>query len=192
LGADSFEFTPAWAPFRGRLIFGLEGLDDNVYLRTIATNGRRMHQLRVGIEPDWSITNRIVFEDGKGIATMAPGGGHLHRLRAGGQPRWSPDGRWIVFERDLPRDRVGIAIMRADGSKPRILARGPWDRSPVWSPEGQHIAYVHRNRRKRREKIVVMRTNGRGRHAILAVRRRPGLADSDRVLEDLDWQPLPF
>ena len=191
LGADSFEFTPAWAPFRGRLIFALEGLDD-VYLRTIATNGRRMHRLRVGIEPDWSITNRIVFQDDEGIATMAPGGGHLRRLRAGGSPRWSPDGRWIVFGRNLARGRSGIAIMRADGSHLRDIARGPWTGSPVWSPDGQHIAYVHRNRRKRREKIVVVRTDGKGRHAILTVQRRPQLSYFQRVLEDLDWQPLPF
>ena len=123
---------------------------------------------------------------------MSPGGGHLRRLRAGGGPRWSPDGRWIVFVRAMARERSGIAIMRADGSHLRTLTRGPWNGSPVWSPDGQHIAYVHRNRRKRREKIMVMRTNGKGRHAILKVQRRPQLEHSDRVLEDLDWQPLPF
>jgi hypothetical protein len=31
-----------------------------------------------------------------------------------------------------------------------------------------------------------------GRHPILTVRRRPQLAHFDRVLEDLDSQPLPF
>ena len=110
LGADSFEIDPAWAPFRGRLIFALDGFD-NFFLQTIATNGRRMHRLRAGFEPDWSITNRIVFqgaiEDAK-IATMAPGG-HLRRLRAGSTPRWSPDGRWIVFTRPMARGRSGIA-----------------------------------------------------------------------------------
>jgi hypothetical protein len=37
-----------------------------------------------------------------------------------------------------------------------------------------------------------MQTNGKGRHAILTVRRRPQLDPLDQVLEDLDWQPLPL
>ena len=39
---------------------------------------------------------------------------------------------------------------------------------------------------------MVMRTNGKGRHAILTVQRQPRLQDFHNVLEDLDWQPLPF
>jgi Tol biopolymer transport system component len=181
---------PAWSPSGQTLVFVLER-SDGLYLHRIRRDGTAMHRLRAGIEPDWSIRNRIVFDGGRRIATMAPGGGRLHRLRPGGSPRWSPDGRWIVFSRALARGRSGIAIMRADGSHLRTLTRGPWDASPVWSPEGRHIAYVHRNRRKARERIVVMRTDGKRRRAILSVRRHPQLSDLGVMLEDLDWQPLP-
>jgi dipeptidyl aminopeptidase/acylaminoacyl peptidase len=183
-------YYPAWSPSGHRLIFSYE-LDDGLILHTVGADGTRMHRLRLGFQSDWSIRNRIVFEGPERVATMAPGGGHLRRLRAGGSPRWSPDGRRIVFSRSLPRDRVGIAIMRADGSHPRLLTQGPWDGSAVWSPDGKYIAYVHRNREKAREKILVMRTNGKGRRTVLKVRRRSHLEDFDPVLEDLDWQPLP-
>lgn len=181
---------PAWSPSGGTLVFALER-SDGLHLHTIRRDGTALHRLRRGFEPDWSIRNRIVFDGGTRIATMAPGGGRLHRLRPGGSPRWSPDGRWIVFSRPLARGRSGIAIMRADGSHLRTLTRGPWDVSPVWSPSGQHIAYVHRNRRTAREQIVVMRTHGK-RRAILTVRRHPQLSDFEVMLEDLDWQPLPL
>ena len=193
LGADSFEFTPAWAPFRGRLIFSLEGLDDDdVYLRTIATNGRRMHRLRLGIEPDWSITNRIVFGRRTQSPRWRPGGGHLRRLRAGWVaalvPRRTMDCLWA---RPRPRafgyrDHAGGRVAPPQHCSRTLdrFARLVAGRSAhcVCAPEPQEEA----------EKIMVVRTDGRGRHAILTVRRRPHLADSDLVLQDLDWQPLPF
>jgi Tol biopolymer transport system component len=170
LGID-VQADPAWSPSGRNLIFALERFEPrtDLYLHRVRRDGTGMHRLRRGIEPDWSVRNRVVFEAGGRIATMAPGGGQLRRLRAGGQPSWSPDGRWIVFIRSLPRERSGVAIMRADGSRLRTLTRGPWSASPVWSPQGEHIAYIHRNRKKAREKIVVMRTNGTGRRSILTV-----------------------
>ena len=183
------QVTPAWSPTGDRLVFALERSHprDALYLHTIRRDGTALHRLRAGVEPDWSVKDRIVFDAGERIATMAPGGGRLRRLRVGG---WSPDGRWVVFTRPLSRERSGIAVIRADGSHLRTLTRGPWDGSPVWSPEGRQIAYVHRNREKAREKIVVMRTDGKARRSLLTLRRHPQLQDYAVLLKDLDWQPL--
>lgn len=65
-------------------------------------------------------------------------------------PRWSPDGKHIIFMRDLgpvsePRQlqQLDIFIIDADGSNERRLTFHPKnDGFPTWSPDGQHIAFT--------------------------------------------------
>jgi hypothetical protein len=95
-------------------------------------------------DPAWS-------PDGRRLAYVAPGEGGLGDVfvaDANGthigaithtddederSPSWSPDGRRLVFEREGK-----IAVVRADGSKPRILTQGE---EPAWSPGGRRIAF---------------------------------------------------
>ena len=56
------------------------------------------------------------------------------RLTEGSWPSWSPDGRRIVFHRDLE-----VRIIDSDGANERQLAAGRW---PTWSPDGGRIAFV--------------------------------------------------
>ena len=59
--------------------------------------------------------------------------------------RWSPDGKRIVFIRDVRSARgqqIDIFVMDADGSHERRLTDHPRNDSyPTWSPDGQHIAF---------------------------------------------------
>lgn len=59
--------------------------------------------------------------------------------------RISPNGRWILFERDLP-DRSAAGFVRADGTGERLLDLHCTDpcvgtNTPSWMPDGQHILY---------------------------------------------------
>ncbi len=64
-------------------------------------------------------------------------------------PVWSPDGRKIAFQRSLVRregDRVvgfdfDVYVINADGSGERNLTGDALSVAPMWSPDGQKIAF---------------------------------------------------
>ena len=110
-----------------------------------------------GIEPSVSPDGRwIVFEgfirvrkrrSGAQIFKMRSDGTRLTRLtdslRMNSQPSWSPGGGRIVFS----RGRAGsVVVMRADGSHEREILHRRGATSPVFSPDGRLIAYMHPDR----------------------------------------------
>jgi len=62
-------------------------------------------------------------------------------------PAWSPDGRRIVFQRDLDPVRgqtnYDIFTMKASGAEERNITNdpGPDDDAPNWSPDGRRVAF---------------------------------------------------
>jgi Tol biopolymer transport system component len=69
----------------------------------------------------------------------APDDNRLH-------PDWSPDGRWLTFDSNDPETDVAqIYVMRADGSKQRLLlsCEAPCygNGGPVWAPGGGTIFF---------------------------------------------------
>ena len=62
---------------------------------------------------------------------------------------WSPDGEWLAFYRDRgpdgspddPQSKGGIWLRNPAGVNLVQLTRGP-DTGPVWSPDGERIAFV--------------------------------------------------
>ena len=96
---------------------------------------------------------KIVFfswRDGnRSIYVMNDDGSHITRLTDSPtkdtMPRWSPDGKRIVFRRDMdpsPQTQYNLFIMNADGSNVRQLTNhGGSDRPVSFSPDGKHLAF---------------------------------------------------
>jgi Tol biopolymer transport system component len=67
------------------------------------------------------------------------------------QPSWSPDGKWIAFATDrastnltnLTVGKLQIAVMNVDDGTITVLPnQAGLNINPVWSPDGQSLAYV--------------------------------------------------
>ncbi len=106
------------APAQGRIAFGLEhGSLSSLYT----------------VRPDGSGLRRV---------TVPP-----TRQDLGGDsgPVWSPDGRRLVFERNLPywgSDRFRLNAVSARGGIAKPLTQGPFDVMPSVSPNGKRIAFT--------------------------------------------------
>jgi dipeptidyl aminopeptidase/acylaminoacyl peptidase len=95
-------------------------------------------------------------------------------------PRWSPSGDHVVFrsthsdDPDLDPDAVDIFIMSADGGEPRKIETpiGPKEK-PVFSPDGQWVAYLGKEGRGqswRNTGLWVVPTDGSGQAVNLTER----------------------
>jgi len=106
------------APAKGRIAFGLEqGSVSSLYT----------------VRPDGSGLRRV---------TVPP-----TRQDLGGDsgPVWSPDGRRLVFERNLPywgNDRFRLNTVAARGGIAHAITQGPFDVMPSLSPDGRRIAFT--------------------------------------------------
>ncbi len=86
----------------------------------------------------------IMDDNGKNVRQLT------HTQLSEYMPSFSPDGRHIVFVRNLgpvaePRQlqQLDIFMMDADGSNEKRLTFHPKiDVAPTWSPDGQHIAFA--------------------------------------------------
>ena len=166
------DFFPSWSPDGRHIAFASErdGNYEIYVMDSDGSDPRNLTKYPASDEfPSWSPDGRhIAFvsdRDGNyEIYVMDSDGSNPRRLTndsaPDSSPVWSPDGRHIAFhsERDgdsemPPDDRLAfhserdrgseIYVMDSDGSNRRRLTNHlAWDFSPVWSPDGRHIAFA--------------------------------------------------
>jgi len=165
---DCFSDYAAWSPDGTRLLFShgdgfdADGNAINEQIWVMNANGSNAHAITTGPDPkdqvaDWSPDgSRIVFTSGTvgngGIWTIRPDGTDARQLTGchSGDPNpcpagddwgtaWSPNGRQIVFLRDLTslgiNDR-GVTIMNPDGSGVHTITPPGIHSVPSWQPRG--------------------------------------------------------
>jgi TolB protein len=171
----AFDGFPAWSPDGKRIAFvsARDGGNSEIYV--MDANGSRQRRLTrtpdeesfLGWSPDGQ---RIAYSTNitvnPAIWTMDADGSNRTELASGMFPSWSPDGERIVFTA-YSGERPHIAVMNADGSERRSLSASliermtsrVYDEEPVWSPDGEKIAFASYTG-KDNEEIYVMNADG--------------------------------
>jgi TolB protein len=157
------------------------GPGTQLYLINSDGSGRRQLTSRVagvaGVNVDvdaaWSPKKqRVAFSSNRwaksaldrDIFVIDVSGTGLRRLAATpaveSSPSWSPDGREIVFSRDVGHGRDLFIVTVATGKVRRLTQTAALESTPAWSPDGEWIAFVRAGR------VWAMHPAGTGTHPL--------------------------
>lgn len=156
------ERAPAWAPGGRRLavVRGTYGRNPSFDIYTLRLRDVSWDRLTYNSDSDtpaWSPDGRrIIFSrmshdgGGRDLFSMRPDGSSKSRLTNSAaseiSPDWAPGGRRVTYARGRgDRNRDDIWVMTRNGSEETQLYSEPNDTgiaSPVWSPDGEWIAFI--------------------------------------------------
>ena len=144
----------------GLIVYAQELRPEHYQLFTIRSDGSGAKQITHLVNvanPDWSPNGKTIVAEvesrsGAGITLLSPTGTVIRNLTPKGfqgQPSFSPDGKWIVYERDIAPGNNGVWLMRSNGTALRRVTRNPFgagecgcDTDPNFSPNGKLITFV--------------------------------------------------
>lgn len=137
-----FDAFPEWSPDGSRIAFSSDrrALDDIWVMDPDGSNPVRLtHGTNVDERPDWSPDGtRIVFGRGGDVWVMDADGRNETALTRTAHddfaPAYSPNGRRIAFNRRSRDERIGVWVMRADGTRRVQRTFGRIDFFPDWQP----------------------------------------------------------
>jgi Tol biopolymer transport system component len=183
----------------GLIVYAQELRPDHYQLFTIRPDGsgakQITHNLPSVVNPDWygnTIVAEVVSDSGAGIALFTAAGTLIRYLAPKGfqgQPSYSPDGKWIVYERDIAPGNNGVWLMRSNGTKLHRVTRNPFmlngecgcDTDPNFSPNGKWISFVRIKKDHEQQALFAVRPNGTGLHRITPY--------SWEIATKHDWSP---
>jgi TolB protein len=147
--------------------------------------------------PSWSPDGTtLAFDVSDAIYTVDADGSHLMTLVAAGGndgllfPSWSPDGKRILYLHAPCTDiwchrPYEVWVMNADGTQKELLFDHSIDTivafaPPVWSPDGQQIAFAMNASTE--SGLMIINADGTGLHTVAA---------DVAATYDFAWRPLP-
>jgi TolB protein len=152
---EQFADFPAWSP-SGKLAFSqseCEGCAARL-IQTSATGSKRTRLPSDAVntfQPSWSPDQRkiAIAKPGAGIYVIDVRNGRALRLtrnEADEAPAWSPDGKQILFHRQVTATNWDIYAVKPSGGPLRRLTRDPGQQlHPAWSPDGRKIAFAQQD-----------------------------------------------
>jgi dipeptidyl aminopeptidase/acylaminoacyl peptidase len=146
--ASTDDGNPAFAPRGDRIVF--TGINDqgrsDLYIRNLKSGEARLI-VNDATEPAWSSRNALAYVRNGNVYVARPDGTHRRFVTSGVSPDWSPNGRRLVLVRPSPRNTFdqpfgSVYVCDSQGRGLRRVRIGPTDVfRPVWSPDGEWIAY---------------------------------------------------
>ncbi|MDM4768409.1 DPP IV N-terminal domain-containing protein [Pelomonas sp. SE-A7] len=181
---------PGWAPDGRRIVFQSRRTG-NLDIYTLDLAGGEPRQLTNDVEPDylpeWSPDGtEIVFTSWRKEAGETERAAHLYLMKpdGSGQRRlpiaslktsagasWSPDGKRLVYSRQMDGKGAELFVADRDGGNEKRLtqdsAQDIHNGSPAFSPDGQWIAF-YSDAGKGNAQLQVIRPDGSERRTVRA------------------------
>jgi TolB protein len=179
-----------WPPPNGRIAFardfGVFPFNRNVFM--IDADGTGLTDLTDPSEsaaaPEWSPDGeRLAYVSSSELRVLHVASRTVLVVTTGDidAPHWSPDGSQLSFEALDGH----VYLVAADGSSPpRPLTSMETDRNAVWSPDGNHVAFIARSQPTNSVRVYVTDLNGTTPQPLSPA----GLELAPRF-HNLDWSP---